>query len=228
MIICDSFVFLHLHKSGGTFVNQLLLQCVPSACRIGYHLPYAELPTEYPRLPVIGTVRNPWSYYVSWYFFQRGQTRPNPLFLTCSAQGALGFAETISNLATLYADDARIDALAKVFPDHFVSHGLNLTKACILRLRGSGLGLYSFLYERLYRGAPAPRIARMERLREEMRAILTDYDVGRNPLWALFLDQAPSLNTSDHGPYQDYYDPPLRDLISDLDRSVILAHGYEF
>src|SRR5690348_2702699 len=101
MIVCDRFVFIHLHKSGGTFVNQLLLQCVPSARQIGYHLPYRELPEEHRYLPVLGTVRNPWDYYVSWYFFQNAQPRPNSLFRICSDDRRLGFSQTIRNLASL-------------------------------------------------------------------------------------------------------------------------------
>jgi len=37
MIATDRFVFLHLHKSGGTFVNECLLRHVPGARQLGYH-----------------------------------------------------------------------------------------------------------------------------------------------------------------------------------------------
>jgi hypothetical protein len=80
MIVTDRLVFLHLHKSGGTFVNALLLRCVPSARQIGYHLPYRELPEIYRNFPVVGTVRSPWAYYVSWFHFQRSRPNPNILF----------------------------------------------------------------------------------------------------------------------------------------------------
>ncbi len=39
MIATDHIVFLHLHKSGGTFVNEGLLRFVPEARIVGYHLP---------------------------------------------------------------------------------------------------------------------------------------------------------------------------------------------
>ena len=39
MIVTDHCVFLHLHKSGGTFVNEFLMRFVPEARQIGYHLP---------------------------------------------------------------------------------------------------------------------------------------------------------------------------------------------
>lgn len=227
MIICDRFVFLHLHKSGGTFVNQLMLKCMPSSRRLGYHLPYRELPAEHRGLPVVGTVRNPLAYYVSWFFFQQGQARPNPLFQICSDDGTLGFSETVRNLAGLHDDNPRIDRLIDAFPEHFVGHGLNLTKACIDGIRGSGLGFYSFLYNRLYEGAPAPLIIPAEALRTAFRPLVLGGDPDERALAAYFLDKAPPLNVSEHGPFESYYDSSLRDLICASDGALMRAHGYE-
>ena len=44
MIVTPRFVFLHLHKSGGTFVNDCLLRFVPGAGAAGYHLPHTMIP----------------------------------------------------------------------------------------------------------------------------------------------------------------------------------------
>jgi len=44
MIVTDRFVFLHLHKSGGTFVNECLLRFLPDARQVGYHLPRSMTP----------------------------------------------------------------------------------------------------------------------------------------------------------------------------------------
>lgn len=228
MIVCDQFAFLHLHKSGGTFVNQLLLNCVPSARSIGYHLPYREIPDECRELPVLGTVRNPWAYYVSWYHFQRDQPRPNALFILCSDNRTLDFSKTIANLATLHADPIRIARLADHLPDAYGKAGLNLTKSCLAPLRGSGLGFYSFLYHRHYDGAQAPRIMKTERLRDELRSALTHLTGGVDHRTESFLTSVPDLNRSTHNAYADYYDDGLRDLIGDLDGDLIRSHGYSF
>ncbi len=228
MIICDKFVFLHMHKSGGTFVNHMMVKCIPSARRVGYHLPYDELPATFRHLPVLGTVRNPWSYYVSWYHFQAGQAKPNALFTICSEDRSLDFAGTIRNLVTLEQDDARIDRLMDAFPDHFVTAGLNLTRQCIDGIRGSGLGFYSFLYKRMYANAPSPTILPMEDLRER----LTIQPLGlRGPEKMLvrdFLQTVPKLNVSEHAPYETYYPQDLRDLVARMDQPVIAAHDYAF
>ena len=100
MIVTPEFVFLHLHKSGGTFVNEFLIRFMPSAQQVGYHLPRSSIPSAYAQLPILGFVRNPWSYYVSWYAFQRSRPQPNALFQTVSENGRLDFASTIQRMAT--------------------------------------------------------------------------------------------------------------------------------
>ncbi|MEM8661774.1 MAG: hypothetical protein AAGF35_12895, partial [Pseudomonadota bacterium] len=109
MLVTNRFVFMHLHKSGGTFVNRFIRAHFPEARMIGYHLPYSELPEAHANLPVFGLVRNPWSYYQSWYNFQTGKQRRNLLFNCVSNQGTLDFQASISNLLMLSEDSERID-----------------------------------------------------------------------------------------------------------------------
>ena len=228
MIISDAFVFLHLHKSGGTFVNHMMMTCIPSARRVGYHLPYAEIPDDYRHLPVLGTVRNPWSYYVSWFHFQSGQARPNALFRLCSDDGALDFSGTIRNLVTLESDPARVAALAAAVPDHFVQHGLNLTKRCVERIDGNGLGFYAWLHDRMYAQAASPKVLTMETLREQLHRLPLGRTASETVRIRRFLEGTPPLNVSEHGPYQDYYTQELRSLVARMDAPVIDAYGYVF
>ena len=226
MIVTDRLVFLHLHKSGGTFVNALLLRCVPSARPIGYHYPYRELPAEHRSLPVLGTVRSPWAYYVSWYHFQAAQAQPNILFQVCSDGRRLGFKETIANLVELSTDETRLALLEEGLPTTYAKRGLNLTKASVGELREGGAGFYSFLYERLYAGANNPTILRMERLREELRRALSSFGHFPNACAERFLDEAPPLNVSRHQTPSQYFDEDLASLVADRDREVIDRYGY--
>lgn len=226
MIVTDKLLFLHLHKSGGTFVNALLARCVPSAQQIGYHLPYREVPAAFRDRPVLGTVRNPWAYYVSWYHFQITRPKRNILFQLCSNGGELGFGETVGNLVNLWSDEKRLAALEEGLPATYGKAGLNLTKASVGELRNSGLGFYSFLYERLYAGADNPTILRAERLREELRAALERFGEFPNACADRFLEESPPLNVSEHGPPADYYDAKLAGLIARHDRTVIDSYSY--
>lgn len=226
MIVTDRLVFLHLHKSGGTFVNALLMHCVGSARQIGYHLPYRELPDEYRELPVVGTVRSPWAYYVSWYHFQRGQPNPNILFQICSDRGRLGFKETITNLVGLSADKGRLAMLEDGVPEGFANFGLNLTKRCVRELGERGEGFYSFLYDRLYDGTRGPTILRTDGLREGLRATLTSLGEMPNACAERFLREAPPLNTTRHEAPSRYYDDELAGLVGERDRSVVERYAY--
>ena len=226
MIVTDRLVFLHLHKSGGTFVNSLLMRCVPSARHVGYHLPYRDLAPEYRQLPVLGTVRSPWAYYVSWYHFQASLPNPNVLFRICSDGGKLGFRGTISNLVNLTSDEGRLKLLEEGLPHDYARQGLNLRKKDVAELRERQVGFYSFLYERLYAGAEAPVVLRTEDLREELRSALASFGYLPDPCAEQFLAEAPALNASRHDPPAAYYDDELAAVVGDRDRGVIERFAY--
>ena len=69
MIVTDKFAFMHMHKTGGQSLGHILHACMPDFKPIGYHYPHHMLPAEYSDLPVVGMVRNPWDWYISWYAF---------------------------------------------------------------------------------------------------------------------------------------------------------------
>src|SRR5262249_26814616 len=143
MVVTNRFSFVHLHKSGGSFVSAVLLRFLASARRIGYHYPLAALPEAYHNLPVLGCVRNPWDFYVSYYFFQLGlleQARDrnarmssreleawsaagndpfngiDVLFAELSDGGSLGFAATTHRLLRLGVDDGSLDLILGRMP----------------------------------------------------------------------------------------------------------------
>ena len=80
MICTSTFTFMHLHKTGGQSINDALLHCIRDAREIGYHLPLRLLPEEVKSRPIIGVIRNPWDWYVSWYAFNNLRGVKNPLF----------------------------------------------------------------------------------------------------------------------------------------------------
>jgi hypothetical protein len=229
MIATDRFVFLHLHKSGGSFVNEFLLRFVPSARALGYHLPRALLPAEYRELPALGFVRSPWSYYVSWYNFQAQRQLPNALFRILSADGRLDFSETVRNMLELGSGGARLDALIDALPATYGSNGLNLPKFALAPIRNSRLGFYSFLYCYLYGDAdPRLSVERAEQLRVTLVERLRGFDLPLSSAMRDFISDAPPRNASRHGPYVDYYSDELRDMVAERDRLIIDRHGYRF
>jgi hypothetical protein len=228
MIVTDRFVFIHLHKSGGSFVNECLLRFVPNARSIGYHLPRLLVPAEAARLPVLGFVRNPWSYYVSWYNFQAQRPAPNAMFNILSDSGRLGFEATVRNMLELGSGSPHLTALMAALPAHYGKSGLNLPAFALAPIRNSGIGFYSFLYEYLYGDLSTMTVERAEDLRVRLLEYLET--VGHRVTHAMndFVMDRAALNTSEHGPYMDYYSQELRDLVAEKDGAIIARHGYQF
>jgi hypothetical protein len=229
MIVADRFVFLHLHKSGGTFVNECLVRFLSDAKHVGYHLPRSMIPAESAAKPVLGMVRNPWSYYVSWFSFQREQFKPNNLFRILSDGGRLGFEGTIRNMLDLGSGSIRLDLLASSLPANYSNQGLNLPGFALLPIRDTGLGFYSYLYRYMYGGTGGPlRIAKMEAMREELPPMLESTGTAVSNEMLDYIHTGAARNTSSHRSYAYYYSNELRDLVAKRDAYVIEAHGYTF
>ena len=228
MIATTRFVFLHLHKSGGSFVNDVLLKFLPDAREIGYHLPRRLLPPALAQLPTLGFVRNPWSYYVSWYSFQARLPSPNPLFLTLSDGGQLSFSDTIRNMLDLGTGGTRLDALIAALPQHYTGRGLNLPGPALEPIRASGLGFYSYLYRYLYDGPGILFIRPMERLRDNLVPMLEGLGQPVSARMEQYIHTAPAVNASVHEAYVEYYDAALRDLVAERDAGLIKLYGYAF
>jgi len=199
---------------------------VPSARLIGYHYPYREVPDVERHLPVVGSVRNPWDYYVSWYHFQLRLPTQNVLFRVASDDGALGFESTVSNLINLTDDKHRLARLESALPEGYRPRGINLIKRDVADLRSWGGGFYSFLYQRLYAGTTGPTIVRLERLREDLRSVLETVGHLPDDCISKFLDEAPALNPSHHKGAAAHLTAPLATLVAERDHLVIKRHGY--
>ena len=147
MLVTDKFVFVHLPRSGGTFVSEVIRKFFPSAYEIGYHLPRTLLPREYSHLPVLGTVRNPWEFYVSWYHHVWPRDAASILVSWMTENGKLGFIGATRNALNLGVNDERLDVLIEMLPeqvDYRRRNIPNITKEAMRRVRGTGVGYYTF------------------------------------------------------------------------------------
>lgn len=228
MIATSRFVFLHLHKSGGTFVNQFLLRFLPDARLIGYHLPRACLPAQSVGLPLFGLVRNPWDYYVSWYSFQTMRDDPNPLYRCTSDDGRCDFIGTVHNLVTLGEQPDRLAKLQSMLPEQFTGRGINLTRNCLAALVGSRSGFYTFMFRRMYGNDPDVTIGKMESLRSELAAFLESRGIELSASMSHYIRFHERTNTSIHRPYGELYDDATRELVAARDAYVINRFGYRF
>jgi len=228
MIATDRFVFIHLHTCGGGFVTDFLMRFVPGARRIGSHLPRRLIPPPLAQLPVLGFVRNPWSYYVLWYAFQVRRPAASPLFRILSEEGRLDFEHTVRNMLDLGVTGNLLDAIVAAQPPGFTGSGLNLPGFALEPIRGSGLGFFSFLYAHMYDVPGILHVRRIERVREELAPMLLAVGQPVSAAMRAYLLDAPEERGSERRAYTDHYTSALRDLVAARDANIIGRHGYRF
>lgn len=234
MLVTDKFVFLHLPRTGGTFVYDVVRKFFPSAREIGYHLPREVLPKEYSHLPILGTVRNPWEFYVSWYHYQCSNIRYSPsknvLFCCVSEDRKLDFNQTIRNALNLGVSDDKLNLLIQAAPENFnyeERHIPNVTKDVVHKIRGTGLGLYTFRFNQMFGQAEDIFFCRNASLRTDLMAFFEKIEVANAALrrYVLGLDKK---HSSAHLQYSAYYTPDLAELVSIRDRPLIERFGFTF
>jgi hypothetical protein len=237
MFITSSFGFVHLHKSGGTFVNAFLMNFFPDGRRLNWHLPLSFMPEAERSLPILGVVRNPWDYYVSWFAFQSKMPphKQNAVYRAVSDDGELGFGPTITNLVNLADDPDRFARIRSQLPETFADRGINLTRTCLDPLAGSGLGFYSFLFHRMFSrrvfgDISGVTFARMESLRVDLLAYLPRVGVDVTAGMRDYVLHSEKKNVTEHAPFPTYYEPEpqLHALVAARDRDVIDRFGYGF
>jgi hypothetical protein len=234
MLVTDKFVFLHLPRAGGTFVYEVINKFFPSAREIGYHFPRELLPSEYSHLPILGTVRNPWEFYVSWYHHHYSSKTFSPsknvIFCSVSGDRKLDFVQTIRNALNLGVSDDKLDLLIQVLPENFnyqERYIPNLTKDVMEKIRGAGIGLYTFRFNELFGRANDVFFCRVESLCSDLMAFFERIGAASDDLrsYVVGLDKK---NISEHRHYSTYYTPELAELVFIRDRQLVERFGFTF
>jgi hypothetical protein len=230
MIVTDKFVFVHLPRSGGTFVSEVIRKFFPSAREIGYHLPRTLLPREYSQLPVLGAVRNPWEFYVSWYHHVWPRDAASILVSWLSENGKLGFIGTTRNALNLGVNDERLDVLIEMLPEQVDYHSRNIpniTKEAMRRVRGAGVGYYTFRFNHLFGSTEDVFVCRLETLRQDLVGFFEGIGAATDELRDYVL-RSDKKNIAEHLHYSTYYTPELAELVLIRDRPLIERFGYVF
>jgi hypothetical protein len=230
MIVTDKFVFVHVPRSGGTFITGIIRKFFPSAHEIGHHLPLELLPREYSHLPVLGTVRNPWEFYVSLYHYVWPKDAASILVSWMSENGRLGFEGSIRNLLNLGVNDERIDVLIEMLPerlDYSKRHIPSVTKDAMRRVRSTGVGYYTLRFNQMFGNADDVFFCRLETLRRDLVAFFEEIGAATDELLNYVLG-SDKVNAADHLHYSTYYTPELAELVLLRDRPLIERFGYVF
>jgi hypothetical protein len=230
MIVTDKFVFVHLPRSGGTFVTGVIRRFFPSAHEIGHHLPREFLPRDYFHLPVLGTVRNPWEFYVSLYHYVWPRDAASVLVSWMSENGRFGFEGSIRNLLNLGVNDEGLDILIQMLPerlDYSKRNVPSVTKDAMRKVRGTGVGYYTLRFNQMFGNADDVVFCHLETLRRDLVAFFEGIGVATDELRDYVL-RSGKKNTAEHLHYSTYYTPELIDLVSLRDHQLVERFGYMF
>ncbi len=96
MLVTPNFVFIHIPKTAGRFCRQRIVENVPVLYRGGLHGPIQRLPDAFKQLPIIAFVRNPWDWYVSWYYHMQDFDGFNPLYANAVNAGKDDFCSVMN------------------------------------------------------------------------------------------------------------------------------------
>jgi hypothetical protein len=220
MLVASQLVFVHIPRTGGRFIRTVLrehLELDVKAPRFPGHASYDELPIEFRDRPAFCVVRNPWDWYVSWYHY---------------------VMKTGPRLATLDPDNPKRTTWQTAFRGGRSSFDETVTRACEGRLehpfakamRRRDIDLYSE-HVRVLAGRAIKR-GQLEAGRfEELIPFLVAFLDRRGLLTESVreaIEQSPPTNAAPHGPYRDYYDEDLRELVAHKARWLTERFGYAF
>jgi hypothetical protein len=126
--------------------------------------------------------------------------------------------------------DEKLDLLIQALPESFnyqKRHISNVTKDVMRKIRGTGLGLYTFRFNQLFGPADDVFFCRVESLRSDLMAFFEKIGAASDALRSdvLGLDKR---NISEHLHYSSYYTPELAELVLIRDRPLIERFGYVF
>ena len=103
----------------------------------------------------------------------------------------------------------------------------NITKDALRKIRGTGVGYYTFRFNHLFGNVDEVFFCRQESLRVDLIRFLELIGAASNEIRAHVL-KSEKRNAADHSHYSKYYTPELAELVSIRDRSVIERFGYVF
>lgn len=151
MLVTPNFVFIHIPKTAGRFIrHQILEHAGPVLFRGGLHGPIKRLPAQFKILPIISFVRNPWDWYVSWFFHMQDYGGFNPLFANAVKAGNNDFTSIMHFIfdSLNEGSDAAKDLDDYIHsPEHLQRESHDLDQIMINFQRENSCGMLTWRYK---------------------------------------------------------------------------------
>ncbi len=229
MIIHDKFIFVHMVKTGGSFLQEYLGKNVPGCKGTGpsfkRHKPARSVASEIQFK--FGMHRNPFDWYVSWWAFQANQKKPGNSFPDLLVPD---FSLSIKNLDE--AHGIHKQKFSPLFLDFDIMQKFDI-----------GVMTYKFIemfcdYNYIvsasqFNGFTAGNFMvhttiPMEDMRDELVQLFKKQIFPLTDEQKYLLYSSPKKNVSNHNDYRLYYCKWARDWVKHKERYLLDLFGYRF
>lgn len=235
MLIGNDFVMLHVPKTGGEFLKDVLESTFPKGSfeSAKKHGSANLLPPEHAGKPRFMLVRDPWAWYPSWYHYCNGTGRReahrkrvremNKMFTLASGDFTLGCTET---LRRVFISREMMPADADGPPSDQDRSDIDAMRA-LPRPGDLGEGLLSAHTRRIKGHADDDRttIGRLESMADDFMRFLDDIGV-TPPAKLEHKLRGPAINKSAKVRPEEVFTPAMSEAVATGDRALIERFGY--
>jgi len=214
VLIAKDFIFIHVPRTGGTWLRELLKKDAPRSWLLRERCPlHRPVCAELDELDRVGEarvywfVRNPWEWYVSQWKYWSGHYHAR-------TGGYVGPRRDWTYNERYWA------RLVERLPSFQAALPLMLEERSL-----------SFALESQCTAVPGMRVGqplRFEQLRAGARQILESSGAGLSEGLAAAIAEEPAVNISKHGHYSEYYTGTGVEAVYRRDAGIITEFGYEF
>ena len=199
MILHPDFTFVHLQKTGGSFVEDFLLNNIVGCKQVlPRHVPARAAPKD---IFKFGCVRNPFDWYVSLWASHKDEPA---FFEEIMDMDFKKFMYKTFNKKSGILHDVDFDVLTNL-----------------------NIGMYTYRYMRSFYSLDGTfllnAVIDMPFIKEGLTRVLDLNEQQINNL-----NSKAKVNTSDHDDYRTYYDDELIKLVEERDMSILDHYNYEF
>lgn len=238
MLITPHFVFIHIPKTAGRFCREHIVEYAgPVLFRGGLHEPASRVPDGFRHLPLLAFIRNPWDWYVSWYFHMQTYGAFNPLYANAVQSGKSCFEDIMQHIFdSIEPGTHAAESLDRYLlsAEHAAVESHDLNTIMVEQQRNAGYGMlswrFSFNLDQNW-GVPV-HVGRFESLSEDLidGMLRCGVELGESQQDAI--RQAGMVGEGkvrSHRDYRDFYgSDKLIERLAEKERPVIERFGYQF
>ena len=233
MIFHPDFVFAHLEKTGGTFIEKFLSRRIKDANhrpKVNRHdslYLYKDDIEGYENIIKVGYIRNPYDWYLSFWCFSNDGKHPYSQHLYESKESKKDINVWIEQLFKL----------TKVIP-RYIARPPTLDLSIPVKL---DIGLLTFRYLTVYHHPDVfddienhskylvlNRVLKFENLTKELENFFSENLCNLSEKQLSQLYEMPNMRKTDHDHYSKYYTKEIIDLIRRKDRIIVDTYNYTF